>query len=170
MARDHNTPRLAKLWSSLPGISQDITAEGTTGLAILNFTSPTTIMRMLGEYTLSFEAAETIAAKDDVGLTIGIGVVSSDAAAAGSASLPDPAGEPEYPWMYWASHKLYAMEATALQRNGVPGVGRWSFDIRSMRKMKPRESLVSVIQYADLGGLPPVHVGFSQTRVLLGIH
>jgi len=44
---------------------------------------------------------------------------------------------------------------------------RRQFDIRSMRKLKPRESLVWLVQYGDLSGTPSITTVCGQIRTLV---
>ncbi len=159
--------RMPKHWHFIPGANLAFTGNATGVGGSLALDGPWTVIRMLGEYLIHFTGGSTIVIGDKATFALGIGVVSSDAVAAGAASLPDPAGEPEYPWLFWTSHELAAIEADALQRGGELGVIRRSFDIRSMRKLKPRESLVFVAQYVDVAGTPFIDVAIAQTRVLV---
>ena len=172
MARQLNTPRQAKQWDALPGIEFAMTADGTFSGPVFAFSAPFTVLRMLGEYTIAPTAV--VVAGERCEVAVAIGVVSTDAATLGATALPDPISEPDFPWLYWAMHPLHwgaAVSGTAGEGpQGVAGSVRKSFDIRSMRKMKPRESLVLVAQYGDLGGTPPVTTIVMPTRVLLGLH
>ncbi len=164
--------RLGKQWDSIAATSQPITAVGTTLGASLAVTAAQTVLRMIGGFRLASTGVATAA--DNCRITVGIGVVSTDAFTAGSGSVPDPGGEPDYPWLYWKSTHLFypaAVSATAGQGDQT-GVGSATvlFDIRSMRKMKPRESLAWVIEYADISGTPPIQVMLDQVRVLIGLH
>jgi len=164
--------RLAKQWDSMPGISLSLTAEGTLSAGNLPATASQTVLRMLGEYVIGSTGVAT--AQDECFVTVGIGVIATDLAAIGGAGLPDPSGEPEFPWLYWASHNVFfptAVSGTAGQGDQSRlGSFRTGFDIKSMRKMKPRESLIFITQYVDIQGLPPLRVGIGTTRVLLGLH
>ena len=119
---------------------------------------------MLGEYIVGPQVAPVAA--DAASIGVGIGVVSSDAVSAGASALPDPNGEADYPWLYWAQHDFF-FGSTATDPASLASSLRRPFDIKSMRKLKPRESLVAVIQYSDISGAPPLHVEFTQTRVLV---
>jgi len=101
--------------------------------------------------------------------TVGLGKVSTDAATLGSTAMPDPAGEPDYPWLYWAEHP-YAATDTAFGSNLGTKVHRVAFDIRSMRKFTTRETLAFVVQYSDISGAPPLTFIGAQTRVLTTLH
>ena len=123
-------------------------------------------MRLIGEYTIAATSAP--AASDEVVIGVGIGVVSTDAAGAGSSAMPDPLGEPEYPWLYWKAHPLF-FAGTDPEGAGQNYSLRQSFDVKSMRKLKPRESLVLVLQYLDVAGTVPITIAHGHTRVLLAI-
>ncbi len=160
--------RIEKEWNNIPGITLALTAAATvSGSAFIPGTS-ITIMRMLGEYMIVNTG--TIVAADGARVTVGIGVVSADAFAAGAASLPDPDGEPEYPWLYWASHSFRFPKALSATISGdsVSGVIRRPFDIKSMRKMKPGQALVFIVQYADISGNPALTMEIAPTRLLVG--
>ena len=167
MADRFRTPRKEKLWAGVPGISAAISVAGTTVGGGFAFTSPQTVLRMLGEYTLV--AAPTPTADDFCVITVALGKVSSDAATLGATAVPDPAGEPEYPWLYWAAHPMY-FGAAAVDGASASNSVRQTFDIRSMRKFKARESLLWVIEYSDLNGTPSIRMILGQTRILTTLH
>jgi len=165
MANGHRGGRrMQKHWHSIPGNSVAAAANGTFLMGTLALTGPFTVVRMLGDYAIGITSAP--AALDEVAIAFGIGVVSSDAATVGPSALPDPFGEPDYPWLFWAEHWLFWTSTGTGPASAVSNVRR-SFDIRSMRKLKPRESLIFVVQYADVVGTPPVQVQVASTRVLV---
>ena len=161
--------RKTKQWLFLPGTSQAFTASATADLGSLAFTEAQTVLRMLGEYQIHRTAA--IVQFDSAHFGVGIGIVSSDAVAAGNVAMPDPRDEPEFPWLYWADH-LVTYRGTETEPEALDGSGfiRRTFDIRSMRKVKPRESLVFVVQYVDGGGAPPLTFVHQGIRVLVAVH
>ena len=167
MADRFRTPRKEKQWIAIPSFIQQMTADGTFVTSSRPFTSVQTVMRMLGEYTIAPDAATV--AQDMVKIAVAIGKVSTDAFTAGAASLPDPAGEAEYPWLYWAEHSFF-FGSTSADPNMVSSSLRHTFDIRSMRKFRPGESIVFVTQYVDLNGAPPIRFMGSQVRLLTTIH
>ncbi len=158
--------RLTKEWTDMPPSNNALTAAATViASGILNFSAAGTIMRMIGEYIIAPTSAPT--ALDAANVNIGIGLVSSDAAAAGAGSLPDPAQEPSYPWLYWLDHAFFfADTGTDLNTLNL----RHRFDIKSMRKFKPNMSLVMVAQYVNVTGNPPLQLNVAGTRVMIGTH
>ncbi len=169
MARNRgNFPaRKDKSWSAIPSIAlAGFTGNATVSGASIAFTQASTIMRMLGEYVIAPLGGGTFAATDACTISIGIGVISSDAFALGATSFPDPGGEPEYPWLYWAMHFIYFGDLVG-SANHAGVIVRKAFDVKSMRKVKPRQSLVFIAQYSDHSGTPPMELQVASTRVLL---
>ena len=97
MADGRRTERKAKLWAAIPSLTATIVADSTAIGGALLFTSPQTVLRMLGEYTICPNAATV--AVDICKVTVGLAKVSADAYALGATAMPDPAGEPEFPWL-----------------------------------------------------------------------
>ena len=159
--------RQAKTWTALPGTTNDLTADGTTLFGFFSSGAPFTVLRMLGEYVINPTSAPVTG--DSCVITVGIAVVSSDAAALGSTAMPDPDGEPDFPWLYWAQHPLSYPSTEVQVKTGV-GALRHTFDVRSMRKIQTRQSVAMVVEYDDRGGAPPVTVNVGDTRVLTGLH
>ncbi len=168
MSNGRHAPRKEKLWAGLPGIELSLTAAGTSLGGSLAFNTRDTVMRMIGEYTIGADPASLPSIADSVFITVALARVSSDAFAAGAGSVPDPAEEPEYPWLYWKAHHLEFPTAGANTSTFVGSV-RQAFDVRTMRKFSPRESLAWIVQYVDGAGTPPVIVGIAQSRVLIGL-
>ncbi len=157
--------RQRKEWAALASATNAFTGNSTFLGGILNFTAAITVLRMVGTYTIGPTSAT--AALDEAHIAVAIGVVSSDAAAVGAGSLPDPEDEPEYPWLYWMHHNFF-YPAVSTDAGGATLSGRFAFDSRSMRKIKPRESLVFLAQYQDVVGTPPLQISIGATRVLIG--
>ena len=167
MARGfRGSSRMAKRWDFLPGLLIGMTASGNQGGSTLGIVDqPYTVLRMLGEYVIA--PTGNLTAGDRCSVGIGIGVVSADAATLGATALPDPEGEPEYPWLYWASHDFYfPAGGTPLQPAGPSESVRVTFDVKSMRKVKPREVLAYVVDYTDGSGTPPLTLASGPIRVL----
>ncbi len=162
------TPKRRKQWTAIPGIVLTQAADATLLGASLAFgEGGNTVLRMRGEYTIVPGSTAPVAA-DRVKITLALGVISSDAFAAGAASVPDPAGEPEYPWLYWAEH-TFEFGSNSLDPSSAGASLRQAFDVKSMRKFSPGQSLAWISQYTDLAGTPSVRVSFGQTRVLLAL-
>ena len=159
--------RLTKQWAGTSFGVAGFTAAGTEIGGLLAFTEAQTILRMIGEYTIQATLAPV--AFDAVTITVGLAIVSSDAATLGATAMPDPGSEPSYPWLYWRAHGM-RWGSTDIQSDDGSGYLRQQVDIHTMRKVKPRETLIWVFQYADRGGTPPVNVVSEATRVLVGIH
>ncbi len=166
MARNFG-PRKTKQWDGIGATSLSFTGNNTLNGFSLAFTEAATVLRMLGEYIVTPGAAPAI--DDFAVITVALGIISTDAANLGATAMPDPSTEPEYPWLYWASHQVH-YESTAVETGSAATSVRRSFDVRSMRKVKPRESLQWVVQYSDNNGTPPIVVGLATLRVLLAIH
>ena len=165
MARPRTTGhRMPKQWAAIPGIISAFTADATALGGSLAFGSPATVLRMIGEYTI-FPVSQPVVT-EQAKLAVAIGVISSDAFAAGAASVPDPSGEPEYPWLYWAEH-TFAYHDTTRDPSQAAGSLRHGFDIKSMRKMKPRETLAVIFQFDQLSSTPDLTISMGQTRVLI---
>jgi len=137
------------------------------GNASIPFSVAATVIRMMGEYIIIPTSAPT--ALDACKIAVGIGRVSADAFGVGGDSLPDAAGNAEYPWLYWAEHH-FGFGDTAVSSGGAGLSVRKSFDVKSMRKFKPSENLVVVVQYVDITGTPPMTIHFGQVWVLLAVH
>jgi len=169
----NRTPKRAKRWSVMPGLSATITVAGVSGGSFLNFADPTTVIRMLGSGVITTSGVAV--AGDRCDLTVAIGVVSQDAAALGVTALPDPRGEPAFPWLYWETFCLFfpapcSASTAGLGPSGATDSVRFKFDIRSMRKIRPREALITLVEYTDGSGTPPIQFEMAQTRILLALH
>jgi len=121
-----------------------------------------TILRTRGRFRFLIDAATT---NESATIAMGIGVVSARAVAAGAASLPRPATEGAFPWLFhdWAIVTSFA---------GLGSGPGESFDIsvdsKAMRKIKETEVLALVFEVCestDNGGNVRVDGGL---RVLTG--
>jgi len=160
-------PRKEKLWTVFAGLSQSMVGNATFISGGVNSALPFTVLRMLGEYIITPDAAPS--AQDACSVIVGIGVVSTDAFGVGSTAVPNPSGEVEYPWLYWAAHDFFFSDSTLLTGGDPARSIRRSFDVRSMRKVKPAQTLCMVIDYLDTTGAPPLQLELSQTRVLTAL-
>ena len=133
----------------------------------LAFLSPATILRCRGLIQISFSSVGLVAG-DETRLGFGLAVVSTDAVAAGAGSLPDPLGEPEYPWLWWKEINMFSITTLDIGGTGSPLEFRQEVDSKAMRKVKPGESLTWIGQVASVSGTPAMRVRVAQTRVLIG--
>ncbi len=156
---------MEKDWLAIPAITVPFTANAVSLGGALEPGVSATVLRMLVGYIVRIAAAPS--AGDAARVGIGIGVVSADAFAAGSGSVPEPLGDPAFPWLYWAEHTL-AFPTTSLDPASDVSSVRQLADIRSMRKMKAGQSLAMILQYAAVAGSPDLTFHMSQTRVLFG--
>ncbi len=153
-----------KQWTAIPSFSLAISADGTFAVAGVSFAVPATVLRSRSELIGWLDVSGQTAG-DEVKFGIGLGLVSTDAFTLGATALPDPSGEPEFPWLYWYEYHLVTEEATG---RGPGGFFRLAIDTKAMRKVKPGESLVWVVQRVDGGGDLIAHIAFGQTRILIG--
>ncbi len=162
-------PRQRKHWHSLGSSTvAALTGAGTTLLDSLSDADndPFTVLRLIGELVIA-ENDTGIVVADACQITVGIGVVSTDAAAVGSTAMPDPAAEADYPWLWWYAGSFLFPEASLGVRGGTAGQARIRIESSAMRKVGPRQSLVAVVEYVNAVGDPPMDMLFS-TRVLVG--
>ncbi len=152
-----------KSWDAMPSVSAQLTADGSTAVAGLAFTSPATILRCRGSLLYSLDESQQVNDKMKVGL--GLGIISSDAFTA--STLPDPSGEAEYPWLWWHEVQLGSDLAVGINNLGQ-NVARIDLDTKAMRKIKPGQTLTLVTQYVDLTGTPVLDQQQGQIRVLIG--
>ena len=86
--------------------------------------------------------------------------------AAGAGSLPDPGSEAAYPWLFWKQHQFVYQLPTS-DGDEIDSSVRVAFDSRSMRKIKPQETLAFVSEYTDVSGALPMTVFGAAVRVLV---
>ena len=153
-----------KQWSATPSIRLGVTTDTTVVGGSIGFTFPATILRARGSIVATLEAP--IAAGDMAKFTFGLGIISTDSFTAGT-SVPDPAGEPDYPWLWWTEFALTTEVATINDSFGLHS-HRVEVDTKAMRRVKPGQSLAWILQRADIAGDPPATVHIAQTRVLIG--
>ena len=155
-----------KAWTAIGGV--ELTTSGNGTLAGGSFSSgiPITILRCrTPDILLSFDYSQQ--AGDDIQIALGLGIMSTDAFAAGAGSLPDPGSEPEYPWLWWGQYQLRSFAAANEQSLGT-SVVRLSADTKAMRKMKPGQSLGWVVETSGASGSPTTYIEIATTRVLTG--
>lgn len=159
--------RQMKHWHGSTDTGTGFTGTATAILSTFDIgDSPGTVLRTLGNVLVAPTGGVTFGADDQAAITLGIGIVSSDALAVGATAMPDPGGEPEFDWLWWYK-VLVSIEDAALPGQEIGGAERIHFDSRAMRKMKPRSALVLVAQYVDIFGTPAMNA-LSSFRVLFG--
>ncbi len=169
MANGRRGSRQRKEWNSLGSTAAPIALTGSSTAIVagtLDFQAAVTVLRMLGEYTINPGAAAPVSG-DSCRIGVGIGVISSDAATLGATAAPDPNAEAEYPWLYWAVHPM-VFRSTSQDPSSAAASVRHRFDVRSMRKIKPRESLVMIVEYLNNNGDPEITFFGGTVRVLIG--
>ena len=154
-----------KQWTSIPGIDLLASTNVTLLGGSLAFLIPATILRCRTNVYAAFDGTQQ--GSDRLDVTYGLGIVSTDAFAAGAGSVPDPASEPEFPWLWWYSQALRSELASA---ENVWGVSAQfvEMDTKAMRKVKPGESLIWVVETSAAAGAPATDILIQQTRVLIG--
>ena len=165
MARGRST-RMQKAWDALPGIFLDMTATGTFLASNLTVIVPSTILRIVGRVTIHSTAGGAFGAGDEAFVSFGLGIFSADAVAAGAGSLPEPAGDPSFPWMYTNGASL-AIHTAGNAEVALAAIQKFDLDVRSMRRIKPSEALAFVATYSDVVGAPPYSVSYASLRVLI---
>ena len=152
-----------KSWTDLLGISLSTAAASTILGTSLAFGSPATILRMRGQILLNFDAAADNS-RQNVG--IGIGIISSDAFAAGAGSVPDPLSETDYPWLWWSTIPLVNDLQIAGESLQLAVVARVEVDSKAMRKVKPGQSLAVI--YQTSAAVSATNIQQANIRVLIG--
>ena len=155
---------MRKHWLSIGGGAVELTANSITLVNSVLFEDAFTVLRMLGGFVINPTIAPSLG--DRALVTVGIGVVSDAAVAVGSTAMPGPLTEAAFPWLYWEVVPM-SFPSTAIDPSSVTASARIKFDIRSMRKIKPEESVVVVVEYANSTGNPPLSIFVGNTRVLV---
>ena len=148
-----------KQWSSIPAVTNTLTGATTQQGGALSFLVSATILRIRGYVQAHFMA--TVQVGDEIQLAFGLAVVSTDAFTAGAGSMPDPFGDPEFPWLWWGQIQLESISvAASAVNNGGWGLAaqRLEVDSKAMRKMKLSEFLVWINQANSPSGSPDITV------------
>ena len=165
MARGRGRTIDYKVWLAIPSSNATVSTNTTTGGGSLAFSGPGTILRCRGFVQAHFDA--TVQVGDILGLTFALGIVSTDAATVGATVLPDPTADADYPWLWWGDMILRSELAAGPGAWGI-SAQRLEVDTKAMRRFKPNESLIWVMQSSIASGAPATEVSFGQTRVLIG--
>ena len=161
--------RSVKAWTVIPSLPLNYVGDSTVIGGGIAFAAPGTVLRMIGEYTIGPTA--NVTATQISLVIVAIGIFSTDAFTLGATAMPDPGDEPDYPWLYWATHPVhFSQTASPSDPAGQGGSARHTFDVRSMRKFKPRETLGVVTQFVRVSGTATVTCVTPPARVLIGTH
>ena len=157
--------RTDKAWVILPGDMIQSSATGTKLFAgSIAFSSPGTILRCRGRISGTFD--ETAQVGDFLTTTFGLGIVSTDAATLGATAMPDPSGDGDYPWLWWETMDLRSSVAAAPTAYG-PSAKELEIDTKAMRRVKPGQSLVMVMEHSSASGAPVTEFDMARLRVLI---
>ncbi len=119
-----------------------VAGGGATLISTAAFEAPGTVMRSRG--MISVHVPSTLADSGIIG-AIGIAIVSTEAATAGVASLPEPFTDADWGgWFVWRSFAFRFEFQSTTGTNYVP----WYFEIdsKAMRKFAPNETMVAVAE------------------------
>ena len=155
--------RQRKHWHGTANASVAFTSASTAIIASLGITDPVTILRTLGSSLVSIGPA--LVADDRAVVTLGLGLVSTDAFVVGASAMPDPANEPEFDWLWWYAAHVHLPDVD--QAGGVASAMRIAVNSKAMRRASHQETLVLIGQYENILGTPTVHVNAS-LRILIG--
>jgi len=155
-----------KQWGGIPSLSLEVNSDGTNSGGSIAFLEPATILRVRGHVMAAFDESKQVG--DEILVTFGLGIISSDAFAAGPTAFPDPAGDIEYPWLWWGQMSLESYVTTNDEEAWGTSRQILQVDSKAMRKVKPSESLVWVVQTGGAVGAPVTVINFGLTRVLIG--
>jgi len=156
-----------KEWQQGSFSRQAISAAGTFAGGGLDFAQPITVLRSRGYVQAAFD--ETVQAGDTMLLTFGLGIVSTDAANLGATALPDPGSDVAYPWLWWGEMFLEAFAADVATLHAWGSTNqRLEVDTKAMRRARLDQSLIWVIEAAQVTGAPVTNVEIGTTRILVG--
>jgi len=156
------------IWSSImvraAGVALAGGAKSTGGLGALGVSSGggVTLMRTRGHGVVRMDPG---AISDSGILGCALGVFSSDAFTAGSASLPGPITDIDYDWLW---HSLFSfgpvITATDTENSILTNV-QVELDSKAMRILKPSQTLGFMFEALNVAGSPTYDFAFS-TRQL----
>ena len=159
-------------WFGTGSSRVSMTADGIfLASGALVATTRETIRRIRG--VIFYSLSGMLSANDRCIVASGIGIVSTDASVAGAASMPDPAVDIDYPWLWWRERTFWApgVMTNATWDQGTLGAAGEvvEVDSKAMRIIRPGQSLVWIFQYVNGTGTPPVDVEVASHRILLGL-
>ena len=147
-------PKRQYIWSNVLIFSAGTgigTAKSTGALGALGVaTSGATLVRTRGQLMFHMD---TGAAFDAITVAVGLGIFSSDAFAAGAASLPGPITDVDYDWIYHRVALLESFSATESDASIQQNL-QIELDSKAMRKMKPSQTMGFVFEGSIVAGAP----------------
>jgi len=158
-----------RAWEETPGggasTAVSVAGTGILGAGRTPTVSEVTILRTRGRFMI--QLADPNAAGDEMRLTAGIGIVSSDAFAAGAGSMPDPLTDIAYPWMWWDTWFLKPGSATVGNPQPQSSVqSNMVVDVKAMRKVGIDQTIALIFEVTDVVGTPVANIAFDG-RLLL---
>jgi len=157
-----------KHWHSITPARVDFATNGTAILGQFSGNvDPFTFLRGLGEILVAPTGNGTFAAQDAARLTIGLAIITADAAALGLTAVPDPDDEPDYDWLWWYSTTVQFEGSADAPGQEIALTNRIRLETKAMRKVKPQMAVVMIGQYVDVNGAPPMSVSATM-RFLVG--
>ena len=154
-----------KTWALIPASSASITTNTTTSGNGLTSSQTSTILRCRGYVQGMLDATKQVG--DQMILTFGLGLISSDAFAVGATAFPDPDGDGSYPWLWWGQMTLRSELAAGAESWGT-SAQRLEVDTKAMRRFNADKTLVWVVQSTSAAGAPATNINIGTTRVLIG--
>ena len=154
-----------KEWTTffIDGTALDLAIGSIVAFSALVADEAETLLRSRGLVKLVLDASSI---NESATVAMGLAMVSARAVAAGAASLPRPASEGSFPWLWhdWGIVSSFAGAGTG----GIAEVSTVIVDSKAMRKVKEDEVLALVFEIAestDGGGVVRIDAGF---RILSG--
>ena len=150
----HQRSRRQTTWGIGPGAT-GVSVFSATGSQIIgagivpSAESKSTLVRLRGYVEIVLEAAANIG--EGFQGAIGIGLVTDQAFAAGSASIPDPIDEQA--WDGWMYHRHFSLHATTATISDGVNTGRlaWEIDSKAMRIWEVGNTLMMKMQVVEIG-------------------
>ena len=154
-----------KEWRLLLGLTTTVAANAIVGVQRLEFSAPGTVLRLrMSSGLLALDASQQVS--DAIVISVGYAIIFTDAATVG-ADVPDSASEFEYPWLWLGQWCLRTFIAAGVNTEGS-SVVRISADSKAMRRIKPGQSLVQIVEATGAAGAPTTNIDLASTRVLVG--
>ena len=173
MSRRMNRDRRRTAWSGQSGERVTVSSGATVvgpGLApnAIDPIKEVTLTRTRCEINVLF--ADDAGPQDAQLFAIGLAVVSTDAATLGATAMPDPFDEPGFPWVWYCSSVLTRSGTASTDSKPEDAWGlsarHYDVDSKAQRVIRPSETLIWVIQTANVVGNESLFVDFGTQRYL----